>query len=219
MDDILSSLYVLLGVGLLIAVVFLLSHRKVRQRAEELAAYCAQNGYRLTLQNEPLMRSIRIETDDWQLNSTMRAIRNGGDTGSSGWQRETEWICTRENPLRKTFAMQLSQGSTNLDQLPQWLRDAAVSALKHWLGDDMQALDSVRTVSFDKKRTCILFEPEAHAADAALEQLRVSLEQYTGNLPLYLECSPSRVRLFLPDVKADSVRVLERLILIGKTLQ
>jgi hypothetical protein len=219
MDDILSSLYVLLGVGLLIAAVFLLSRQKARQRAEELAAYCAQNGYRLTLQNEPLMRSIQIETDDWQLNSTMRAVRNDGDTGSSSWQRETKWICTRENPLRKTFAMQLSQGSTNLDQLPQWLRDAAVSALKHWLGDDMQALDSVRTVSFDKKRTGILFEQEAHAADATLEQLRVSLEQYTGNLPLYLECSPSRVRLFLPDVKADSAPVLERLISIGKTLQ
>ena len=219
MDDILSSLYVLLSVGLLIAVVFLLSHRKVRQRAEELAADCAQNGYRLTFQNEPLKRSIRIETDDWQLNSTMRAIRNDGDTGSSGWQRGTEWICTRENPLRQTFAMQLSQGSTNLDQLPQWLRNAAVSALKHWLGDDMQALDSVRTLSFDQKRTCILFEPEAHAADAMLEQLRFSLEQYTGNLPMFLECSPSRARLFLPDVKADSAPVLERLISIGKTLQ
>ena len=219
MDDILSSLYVLLGVGLLIAAVFLLSRQRARQRVEELAAYCAQNGYRLTLQNEPLMRSIRIETDDWQLNSTMRAIRNDGDTGSSGWQRETEWICTRENPLRKTFAMQLSQGSTNLEQLPQWLRDAAVSALKHWLGDDMQTLDSVRTLSFDQKRTCILFEPEAHAADATLEQLRFSLEQYTENLPMFLECSPARVRLFLPDVKADPVPVLERLILIGKTLQ
>ena len=219
MDDILSSLYVLLGVGLLIAAVFLLSRQRARQRVEELAAYCAQNGYRLTLQNEPLMRSIRIETDDWQLNSTMRAIRNDGDTGSSGWQRETEWICTRENPLRKTFAMQLSQGSTNLEQLPQWLRDAAVSALKHWLGDDMQTLDSVRTLSFDQKRTCILFEPEANAADATLEQLRFSLEQYTENLPMFLECSPARVRLFLPDVKADPVPVLERLILIGKTLQ
>lgn len=219
MDDILSSLYVLVGVGLLIAAILLLSRQKTRRREEELAAYCAQNGYRLTVVKEPLLRSICIETDDWQLNSTMCVIRNDGDTGSSGWHRETEWICMRENPLRKTFAMQLSQGSTNLDQLPQWLRDAAVSALKHWLGDDMQALDSVRTVSFDKKRTGILFEPESHAADAALEQLRVSLEQYTENLPLYLECSPSRVRLFLPDVKADSVRVLERLILIGKTLQ
>ncbi|MEZ4509348.1 MAG: hypothetical protein R2912_08300 [Eubacteriales bacterium] len=219
MDDILSSLYVLLGVGLLVAVIFLLSRRKARQKEEELAAYCAQNGYQLTVQHEPLMRSIRIETDAWQLTSIMRSIRNEGDTGSSGWHRETEWVCLRENPLRQTFAMQVSQGSTNLDQLPQWLKDAAISALKHWLGDDMQALDSVRTLSFDKKRTCLVFEPEPGAADATLEQLRVLLEQYTGTQPLYLECSPSRGRLFLPDVKADSVPVLERLISIGKVLQ
>ena len=219
MDEIMVSLFVLLGAAMLAAAVFLLTRRAARQKEEALASYCAQNGYRLTSLRKPELREIKIETDDWRLTAVMNALQNSGDTGSSSWRRETQWVCERENPLRQTFALQLSQGATDLDRLPQWVRDAAIAALRLWLGEETSELNSLRTAFSENGRSCVVFEREAHAADATLERLLVILGQYRGSLPLYLECSPARVRLFLPDAMAATAQEAEQLLQIAKTLQ
>lgn len=218
MDDITVSLIVLLGAVLLAAGVFLLTRRSARQREEALLDYCEKNGLHLAVRREPESREVRITGESWQLVASMRAQQNSGDTGASGWQRETEWICLRENPLRQTFALQLSQGATDLDRLPQWVRDAAIEALRLWLGEEMQKLDSLRTAFCENGRSCVVFEQEAHAADASLEQLLLPLTQYRGSLPLYLECAPARVRLFLPDAFVASAPEAEQLLRIAKKL-
>lgn len=219
MNDITVSLCVLLGAALLAVAVFLLTRRAAQQREEALQAYCTQNGYRLTILREPETRETQIEGDGWRLVSGMHALQNSGDTGSSGWRRETEWICTRENPLRHSFALQLSQGSTDLDRLPQWVRDIIVDTLRLWLGERIRNPSSVRTAFCENGRTCVIFEQEPHVADASLEQLRVSLGHYRGSLPLYLECSPACVRLFLPDAMAATAQDVEQLLQIAKPLQ
>lgn len=218
MQELTLSLYVLLGAVVVAAAVFLLTRRAGRLREEALAAYCAQNGYRLTSSKEPTVKTIRIEGGNWQLQSSMRAIVSSLDSGSSGWQRETEWICRSENPLRETFALQLSAGSTDLDRLPQWVRDAALGAMRLWLGDWARELSSVRTAFCEGGRTAVVFEQQAHAADAALEQMRVYLDQYRGALPLYLESSPAQLRLRLPDVLIDTAQEAEALLCLAKTL-
>ena len=218
MDNMTVSLYVLLGAVVVAAIVFLLTRRAGRLREEALAAYCAQNSYRLTSSKEPTVKTIRIEGDNWQMRSSMRAVVSSPDSGSSGWQRETEWICQSENPLRQTFALQLSAGVTDLDRLPQWVRDAALGAMRAWLGDWARELSSVRTAFCEGGRTAVVFEQQAHAADAALEQMRVYLDQYRGALPLYLESSPAQLRLRLPDVLVDTAQEAEALLRLAKTL-
>ena len=219
MDDMTLSLYVLLGAALLAVVVFLLTRRAAKRREEELSAWCARNGYRLTIRKEPTAKEIRVEGDGWQMQSRMRAIVNSTDSGSSGWQRETEWICQDANPLRQTFALQLTAGATDLDRLPQWLRDTALGALRLWLGDWAQELSSTRTAFCENGRTAVVFETREHAADATLERLRVLLGQYRGKLPLYLESAPANIRLRLPDVMIDTFRETEELLRLTKALK
>lgn len=218
MDDLTLSLYVLLGAALIAAIVLLLTRRAGKLREEALAAFCAQNGYRLTSSKEPTVKTICIEGDNWQMQSSMRAVVTSPDSGSSGWQRETEWICQSENPLRQTFALQLSAGSTDLDRLPPWVRDAALSAMRLLLGDWARELSSARTVFCEGGRAAVVFEPQPHAADAALERMRASLDQYRGALPLYLASSPTQIRLRLPDVWIDTAQEAEALLRLAKSL-
>ena len=218
MENMTLSLYVLLGAVVVAAVVFLLTRRAGKLREEARAAYCAQNGYRLTSSKEPTAKTICIESDIWQMRSSMRAVVSSSDSGSSGWQRETEWICKSENPLRQTFALQLSAGVTDLDRLPQWVRDAALGAMRAWLGDWARELSSVRTAFCEGGRTAVVFEAQARAVDAALEQMRVSLGQYRGALPLYLESSPAQLRLRLPDMMIDTSQEAVALLRLAKTL-
>lgn len=218
MNDLTLSLYVLLGAALVAAAVFLLTARARKQREEALAAFCAQNGYRLTIQKEPTARVLEIEGDEFQLSSSMCALESSADSGSNNWHRETELIGTRENPLRATFALHISQGSTDLERLPQWVRDAALSAMRAWLGDWARELSSVRTAFCEGGRTGVVFEPQEGAAAAALERLRVLLSQYHGGLPLMIESAPARVRIFLPDGMIFTVREAQELIQLVKAL-
>lgn len=219
MSDLTVSFYVLMGAALLAAIVFLLTRRAKRQREEALSGYCAKNGYRLTLRNEPTAREIFIESDDWQLTSSMRATIASAEGGSSGWQRETEWICKRENPLRQMFALQVSAGSANFETLPPWIRETALGAMRLWLGDWARELASVRTAFYENGRTGVVLEPHPHAADGALEQLCAALGRYTGGLPLYLESSQAHVRIRLTDRMLDTAQQIDQLLQITKTLQ
>jgi len=218
MDYISVSLYVLLGAAVLAAVVLLLTRRAEKQREEELQSYCAQNGYRLTIRREPTAREIQLEGDGWHLVSSMRALQNTAQTGSSDWKRETEWVCTKEDPKRQTFALQVSQGTTDLDSLPTWLRESALCAMRAWLGGDLQNVSSVRTAFCEGGRTGLVFETGQHAADAALERLVLALRAYHGGLPLYLECSPVRFRSFLPDAAVKTAPEIESLLNIAFSL-
>ena len=76
----------------------------------------------------------------------------------------------------------------------------------------------MRTAFCEGGRTVVVFEQQAHAADAALELMRVSLDQYRGALPLYLASSPSQLRLRLPDVLIDTAQEAEVQFRLAKTL-
>ncbi len=218
MDDILLSLYVLLGAAILAVLVFFLTRSADKKREEALKTYCAQNGYRLRLQREPIAREIQIEGDGWRLVSSMHALQNTADSGSSGWQRETEWIDTIDNPMRQTFALQISKGSADLDRLPPWIRDAAISAVRGGIDGEMQDLNSVRTAFYEGGRSVIAFETKPLAADAILERLMVALREYHGGLPLYIESSPGRIRLRLPDAALRSAEEVDQLLRLTKML-
>lgn len=219
MEDILLSVYVVLGAGLIVAGIFLLTHRAAKRREAALSNYCAAHGYRLSITKEPTAREIVLESDNWRLSSSMRALQNSAEAGSSDWRRETAFVCMDPNPLRKTFALQLSKGSSDLDALPPWLREQALSAMRLLLGPDMAGLSVVRTAFCEGGRSGVVFEATAHAADDALEQLKPTLLAWRGGLPLYFECSPGQIRLRLPDVAARSAEEADALLQIGLILK
>ena len=217
MDDITLSLLVVAGAALITAAVLLLNRRAAKRREEALAAYCGANNYRLTMTKESTARGIVIEGDGWRIESAMRALVNSAETGSSGWQRETAFVCDMNNPVRKTFALMISGGSSDLDAVPSWVRETAVSQLRAHLGVEMLGLNSVRTVRFQNGRSGLLFETEPSAADAALELLRQPLAAWSGKPPLYLECSPEKISVRLPDTAIKSAEEIDAILRIGLT--
>lgn len=219
MDDTTLSLVVVLAAGLVIAAIFLLARRRTRAREEALASYCAQRGYQLRSVKEPTARNIVIEGENWRLTSGMRALQNRTQAGSSDWKRETEWVCTKPNTPRKTVALMVSRGSTELEQLPAWVRETALSALRLWLGEEMQQLHAIRTAFCERGITGIAFETEANDAEMTLNTLRQPLLESKIELPLYLECSPERIRIFLPDAAVQTAEEADAILQIGFLLR
>lgn len=218
MTDLSLSLLVLFGAAALAGAILLFARRAARKREEALAAYCAERGFRLEITREPNARSVCVFTDDWRLTGSMRASANAAQTGSSEWERKTEWICTRQNPLRPVFALQVSGGGTDLERLPDWVRGAALAAMRSWLGDSLKSLSSVRTAFCENGRCGVLFESESRSADRTMEKLYAPLSAWRGSLPLYLECSPARVRLTLTGVALRDVKEMEAILQIGLAL-
>lgn len=218
MTEIGLSLFVLAGISVLVLTVLLLSRRAAQNRETALAAYCAKNGFHLEIIKEPTARSIRIVAKDWRLTGSMRASENAAQTGSSDWERKTEWICTRQNPLRPVFALQVFSGATELERLPDWVREAALAAMRRWLGDALRDLSSMRTVFCENGRCGVLFEPEKRSADRAMERLYAPLSAWRGNLPLYLESAPDCARLTLANVAFRDAKEAEAILQIGLAL-
>ncbi len=219
MSDIALSVCVVLGAAVLAGGLLLWTRRVARGREEELAAYCRGRGYRLEVQKEPTARRITIEADGWRLVSSRRAVQNESSSGSSGWQCETEWVCEADNPLRQTFALQVASGTMDVGRLPEWLREGALRALRIWLGTAAAGLSSIRTAFCENGRCGTVFEMQAHAADASLEKLRAPLAGRSVSLPLYLECSPSRIRLTMPETAAGLPQEIEAILSVGLALR
>jgi hypothetical protein len=148
----------------------------------------------------------------------MRALQNSAQSGSSDWQRETAFTCGVKNPVRKTFALMAAGGSSDLDALPPWVREAAIAQLRARLGESMRDLSSMRTVHRESGGSFVLFETEPQAADVALELLRQPLVAWSGKMPLYLECSPEKISVLLPDTAVKGAEEIEPLLSIGLAL-
>ncbi len=219
MNDIAFSTFLVLGVALSAMAILLFTWRAAKQREERLASYCAAHNYRLTITKEPAAREITIEANDWRMTSGMRAVSNASSSGSSDWRRETEFVCGKKNPLRKTFALMISGGSSDLDAVPSWVREMAVLKLRAHLGERMRGLDSVRTVRRGRGKSGLLFETETHEADTALELLSLPLAAWRGGLPLYIECSPEGIRFILPDYAIKSAYEIDAAVRIGLALR
>ena len=215
MDDVTLSIWILLGAAVFCGGILLFTRYATRKRDLALAAYCAAQGYLLESKREGTARSLQISAPDWQLLSSMRSERDAGQTGSSDWQRQTQWICQRKDERRPTFALQLSSGSTNLSKLPTYVRDAAIQAMRLWLGEDMPEITSARTAFCEGGRCCAVYETVEHNADEALERLRAPLLALHGSLPLYVLCSPERLCLSLPGAALWSTGEIIALLKVG----
>lgn len=218
MTDIGLSLAVLGGIAVLAGVILLMSRRDARKREAALAGYCSEHGFCLATTKEPNARSIRVFTDDWRLTGSMRASASTAQSGSAEWERKTEWICTRQNPLRPVFALQVSNGATDFECLPDWVREAALAAIRSQIGESLQPLSSVRTAFCENGRCGVLFERENRSAESVMERLYAPLGEWCGGLPLYLECSPERARLTLTNVALKDAKELEAILRIALQL-
>ncbi len=215
MDDITLSILIMLGAAVFFVGILLFTRYATQKRDQALAVYCAEKGYRLESTREGTARSLSIYAQDWQLSSSMRSERDVGHTGSSDWQRQTQWYCERADRMRPTFALQLSSGSTNLNTLPSYVREAAIIAMRLWLGKDAPENIGARTVFCENGRCCAVFESVEHSADAMLTRLRAPLLGLRASLPLYVLCSPERLRLSLPGAALWSAGEIETLLQVG----
>jgi len=218
MNNITLSLLAIAIAVFIVTVGVLLSRGKSKQREEALAAYCSANNYRFSVTKEAATRRITIENDNWRIENGWRISGNSALPGSSDSQRETVFVCGVENPMRKTFALMISGGSSNLNAVPDWVRNMAITQLRSRLGLEMRGLSSVRTVQFQGGRSALLFETELTDADSALELLRRPLSAWRGQPPLYLECSPGKISVSLPGNAMDSPEQIDEIIHIGLAL-
>ncbi len=218
MDDITLSILVVICTVAVAGFIFTHIRQKTKQREEALAEYCDGKGYRLTITKEPTTRLIVVESDQWALTSSMRTQQNSSSSGSTDWQSETVWICNERNPMRETFALQVSAGSTDIETLPPWVRDRALQAMRLMISEEMKDLTSVRTAFHDRNRTGIVFEKKEYDAEKALLNIRAPLSEWRGGLPLFAEASPEHVRLYFSNCAVKTADEISTVLEIGNAL-
>lgn len=219
MSDLTLSLIVILLAAAATAVIFYFTRRRERARAEELAAYCAEHRYALTVENERTGKELTVKTETWSLVSSMRSSINNSEAGSSEWQKQADWVCERYNSNRPVFALHCSGSSANFDVLPAWVRAAALEKLRREIGGAADALESVRTAFTVRGLTGIAFEPKAMSAQTVLERIEPLIAAWNAKTPIYIESSPERVRIRLPGFFVANADQLDKAIGIGTALE
>lgn len=218
MEDLMLSLVVIVCTAAVVFIIFLIVGKKRKARTEGLSSYCNEHRLEMSLETEPTGRVLTVTSENWSLTSSMRAGINESSSGSSEWQKLTEWTCTKHDPNRPIFALHCSGSSANMDALPQWVRAAAIEKLRQQIGGSANTLSSVRTAFSAHGVTGIVFEPESMSAHAVLERIEREMSGWKKEWPLYIESSPERAAIRTPGLYIANAEQLDRLLHIGETL-
>lgn len=217
MADLMNSIFVIVGVGIIIIAVFAVIRMQTRTKEKALADYCRIQGYTYNKMKEPLRTELRISGDSFSLTSTMTALRQEEQSGSSSLKKDTVWTFSGGNGARSSYIFGSVPTTGNWDRLPAWVRNAAVQKLIGEMGAGFDA-DRVQQVNLSGKNAFLLFEEIPGEGLNTIERLKPLLCQWPSIYKLVIQSSPTEIRIHAADCFIQDTTLLEKVIRLGATV-
>ncbi|MEN6593405.1 MAG: hypothetical protein ABFC31_00455 [Clostridiaceae bacterium] len=208
-----SVLIVSVLVLAVIGVVYSRYGRYKHEKKEAFRRYWELKGYYFGAFDEAEDEGYSLKKDDWELYVCRSREREGAD-----WSLESIWRTRRCDPARKTFALQYAASSVPFEELPEMVRQAAISSLKIIFRESLSQLNSARTAFTQRGMACIAFEPEAGSAQRIIERLQPEIAAWSGTMKLYIESTPESVHIRLDNFFIDKPEEAEAVIRMGLIL-
>lgn len=217
MNEITLSAIIFACAAAFVGIVFLVKTAKDGRKREALRQYCEKNGFRLRFWDKGNEKGLSVRSEDWILSVSMRAAVNNAETGSSGWAKETEWLCERPDDRRLAFALYCSKAQCGFEAMPEWVRSAAIEKMRRAFPGAAD-FSSVRTAFCEKGITCLAFENAEKTAQPIIERLRPAVGRWNGGVPVCIECSPERVKIVVRDSFLEEPEQVDALVRMGEIL-
>ena len=208
-----SSLLVSALVLIVIGVIYSWYDRRKHEKKETFRRYWEQKDYDYGAFDEADYEGYSLKKDDWELHVSKSQMKHG-----EGWSLESIWRTRRHDPQRKMFALQYAASSIPFEELPEMVRQAAISSLKIIFRESLSQLKSARTAFTQRGMACIAFEPEAGSAQRIIERLQPEIAAWSGTMKLYLESTPDSVQIRVDNFFIDKPEEAEAVIRMGLIL-
>lgn len=216
MSDITLSLMIILITSAAAALVFLFVGKRKKKKEQALTDYCRSRGYTFSRTKEALGVEVRVEGGTFLLVSKMTAAQRLNEpSGSSQWLKETTWTSSAESGELPGFTLGSVSTGGNWNELPDWIRNAAVQKLATETG---LALDPARArpVCTKGKARFLLFEETPREGSAIQQGLGPLLDSWPEQLILVVSNGPRGLMIRAAGLFIEEVSQLEHILRLGE---
>lgn len=216
MSDLLITLLVILGTGVLVLAIFYLTGAKRKEREKKLAEYCRDQGYVFSKVREPSQKEYIIKGDTFSFASTMTLLQYDSDPGNESWGKETIWSAAGSDKNRPIYALgSVPAGSWAV--LPDLVKRAAIEKLR---GETRLSVDlsNVKYLEPGGETAFLLFEERPGDGSALLKRIKPFLKELPAEFTLFIHSSPDMVRIKLVDCFVQDVKLLDKILSLGEAI-
>lgn len=212
MEDVYRSLFVVLPVGAVIAIIFILNARKKKETHLRLEEYCKQRGYQMDEVRQRLHQAVIIHGDGWRLTTGVQSSDVESQSGAANTIDYTEW----------------STVSREVEYSPVlWLGTVPRSAV--FLDDNflpllsmfgIRSAESMHAIALEgplQERFTVIAKESPAQSQAGADMARL-LEDWPEKWPLRVALGMSSAQLRIPGMKFDKPQDLDRIITLGTGL-
>jgi len=214
MTDLMISIVVVVCVGVFIIAIFAVIRARRQKNEQALAEYCQSRGYSYNKLREPLRVELRIEGDSFSLTSIMASLRHEEQTGSASWDKKTVWATRGGNSAWSSFTLGSIPATGNWEQLPDWIKHAAMEKLMHESGIILQT-GNVQPLHITGKSTYLLFEQIPGESRDTIQRLSPLLSEWPAQYKLVIHSGPAEIRIHVADCFIQDAELLEKLVRLG----
>lgn len=213
MTDLTVSIIVIACTGVAAALIFLLVGKRKQSRERAIEDYCRAKGYSCSIARGPLRVDRRVEGASFTLISSMVSQRLDENTGSSGWKKSTQ-LTVRYVQDAPSFTLGSVPAAESWEQLPDWIKHAAMEKLMHESGIILQP-GNVQPLHITGKSTFLLFEQIPGESRDTIQRLSPLLREWPTQFKLVIHSGPAEIRIQVADCFIQDAELLERLVRLG----
>lgn len=214
MSDLLISVLVILGTGVLVVAIFYLVGAKKKEREKRLAEYCRDHGYTFTKIREPSKREYLIKGETFSFSSTMALHHYDSGSETDSWAKETIWSAAIGDSNRSTYTLGTVPAG-NWAALPDLLKRAAIDRLSHETGLRLEA-SNVKPLEVAANTTFLLFEKRPGESKTVLKKIEPLLKDWPTKYTLFIHSSPDMLQIKLADCFIEDVALLDKILRLGE---
>lgn len=216
MSELLITVLVVLGTGLLVVAIFYLTGAKKKEREKKLAEYCRDRGYTFFKTNEPTKKEYIIKGDNFSFTTTLALLHHDAGSDNDSWGRETVWNAATGDINRPSFALgSIPAGSWEL--LPDLIKRAAVDRLSHETGLQLE-ISKAKVLEVEGETTFLLFENKPGEGKTISKRIGPCLKGWPAKYTLFIHSSPDRAQIRLADCFVQEVDLLDKILRLGEAV-
>ncbi len=215
MSDLLISVLVILGTGVLVVAIFYLVGAKKKEREKRLAEYCRDHGYTFSKIREPSKREYLIKSETFSFSSTMSLHHYDSGSETDSWAKETIWSAAVGDSNRPTYALGTVLAG-NWAALPDLLKRAALDRLSYETGLRLEASNVKPLEVAGEATSFIIFEKKSGEGKTVLKRIGPLLKEWPTKYTLFIHSSPDMLQIKLADCFIEDVALLDKILRLGE---
>ncbi len=217
MEDLTTSLYVIIGTIIVIIAIFAITKYSKNKKTERIKQLAELKGWKYISIREPLSWGYHLETNQWRLESVARSVSAASDEKTSNIAHTTRWS-GKNSPAESGFILIIGpRPKTNLSAaLNQTLIRTAVTSFLEEQASEVREISITSSKLSDQY--LVLSNNEKLTMELLSPPLQRALMQWPGKVLPMVKVLKNETTIEIKDMQLEKPDEIESIIFMGEIL-